>query len=136
MLWGNEEENRKQHGTRGKNISTIKEISEKIEDKKEYYAKISDKIWEYGAEIARIKELKKEGFSIKSNLAGEETAFIVEYGSGKLVMGFLANLMLLPGPRRKQILPRESARRKTSDSKYESVPEREKETKSRFRSHR
>ena len=29
----------------------IKEISEKIEDKKEYYAKISDKIWEYAEPI-------------------------------------------------------------------------------------
>ena len=51
----------------------IKEISEKIEDKKEYYAKISDKIWEYAE--PRFQEykssellqqtLKKEGFSIK-----------------------------------------------------------------------
>ena len=49
----------------------IKEISEKIEDKKEYYAKISDKIWEYAE--PRFQEykssellqqtLKKEGFS-------------------------------------------------------------------------
>ena len=30
----------------------IKEISEKIEDKKEYYAKISDKIWEYAEPVS------------------------------------------------------------------------------------
>ena len=34
----------------------IKEISEKIEDKKEYYAKISDKIWEYAE--PRFQEYK------------------------------------------------------------------------------
>ncbi len=83
----------------------IKEISEKIEDKKEYYAKISDKIWEYAE--PRFQEykssellqqtLKKEGFSIKSNLAGEETAFIAEYGSGKPVIGFLGEFDALPG---------------------------------------
>ena len=82
----------------------IKEISEKIEDKKEYYAEISDKIWEYAeprfqeyksSELLQ-QSLKKEGFSIKSNLAGEETAFIAEYSSGKPVIGFLGEFDALP----------------------------------------
>ena len=34
----------------------IKEISEKIEDKKEYYAEISDKIWKFAE--PRFKEYK------------------------------------------------------------------------------
>ena len=82
----------------------IKEISEKIEDKKEYYAEISNKIWEYAeprfqeyksSELLQ-QSLKEEEFSIKSNLAGEETAFIAEYGSGKPVIGFLGEFDALP----------------------------------------
>ena len=112
----------------------IKEISEKIEDKKEYYAEISDKIWEYAE--PRFQEykssellqqtLKKEGFSIKSNLAGEETAFIAEYGSGKPVIGFLGEFDALPGLSQKADTTERIPEEKTSDSKYESVPEREK----------
>lgn len=72
---------------------------------KEYYAKISNKIWEYAeprfqeyksSELLQ-QSLKEEGFSIRSNLAGEETAFIAEYGSGKPVIGFLGEFDALPG---------------------------------------
>lgn len=83
----------------------IKEISEKIDNKKEYYARISNKIWEYAeprfqeyksSELLQ-QSLKEEGFSIRSNLVGEETAFIAEYGSGKPVIGFLGEFDALPG---------------------------------------
>lgn len=83
----------------------IKEILEKIDNKKEYYARISNKIWEYAeprfqeyksSELLQ-QSLKEEGFSIRSNLAGEETAFIAEYGSGKPVIGFLGEFDALPG---------------------------------------
>ena len=83
----------------------IKEISEEIGSRKEYYAEISNKIWEFAE--PRFQEykssellqhaLKKEGFSVKSNLAGEETAFIAEYGSGKPVIGLLGEFDALPG---------------------------------------
>ena len=83
----------------------IKEISEEIDSRKEYYAEISNKIWEFAE--PRFQEykssellqhaLKKEGFSVKSNLAGEETAFIAEYGSGKPVIGLLGEFDALPG---------------------------------------
>ena len=33
--------------------------------------------------------MKSRGFSIKSDLAGEETAFIAEWGSGKPILAFL-----------------------------------------------
>ena len=110
----------------------IKEISEKIEDKKEYYAEISDKIWkfaeprfqEYKSSELLQQSLKKEGFSIKSNLAGEETAFIAEYGSGKPVIGFLGEFDALPGLSQKADTTERIPEEKTSDSKYESVPER------------
>ena len=83
----------------------IKEISEKIDGKRKYYAEISNKIWEYAeprfqeyksSELLR-QSLKEEGFSVRSNLAGEETAFIAEYGSGKPVIGFLGEFDALPG---------------------------------------
>ena len=83
----------------------IKGISEKIDSKKEYYAKISNKIWEFAeprfqeyksSELLK-QSLKKEGFFIRSNLAGEETAFIAEYGSGKPVIGFLGEFDALLG---------------------------------------
>ena len=83
----------------------IKEISEEIDGRKEYYAEISNKIWEFAE--PRFQEykssellqhaLKKEGFSVKSNLAGEETAFIAEYGSGKPIIGLLGEFDALPG---------------------------------------
>ena len=83
----------------------IKEISEKIDSKKEYYAKISNKICEFAeprfqeyksSELLQ-QSLKEEDFSVKANLAGEETAFIAEYGSGKPVIGFLGEFDALPG---------------------------------------
>ena len=135
MLWGMKKKVGNSMGQEEKYMDEyIKEISEKIEDKKEYYAKISDKIWEYAE--PRFQEykssellqqtLKKEGFSIKSNLAGEETAFIAEYGSGKPVIGFLGEFDALPGLSQKADTTERIPEEKTSDSKYESVPEREK----------
>lgn len=41
--------------------------------------------------------LKQAGFSIKADLAGEKTAFIAEYGSGKPVIAFLGEFDALPG---------------------------------------
>ena len=82
-----------------------KEISEKIDSKKDYYAEISNKIWEFAE--PRFQEyrssellqhvLKQAGFSIKADLAGEKTAFIAEYGSGKPVIAFLGEFDALPG---------------------------------------
>lgn len=72
-------------------------ISEILEQRTGEYTKISDTIWEYAE--PRFQErnssgiqqeyLKSRGFSIKADLAGEETAFIAEYGSGKPVLAFL-----------------------------------------------
>lgn len=83
----------------------IKEISEKIESQKGYYAEISNRIWEFAEPRFREykssellqQSLKKEGFSVRANLAGEETAFIAGYGSGKPVIGFLGEFDALPG---------------------------------------
>ena len=93
----------------------IKEISEKIDSKKDYYAEISNKIWEFAE--PRFQEyrssellqhvLKQAGFSIKADLAGEKTAFIAEYGSGKPVIAFLGEFDALPDFHRRQMQQKE-----------------------------
>ena len=58
---------------------------------------MSDRIWGFaeprfqGSDSYRLQQeyLKARGFSIRADLAGEETAFIAEYGSGKPVLAFL-----------------------------------------------
>ena len=69
-----------------------KEIGATIDQRSSEYTKISDAIWgfaeprfqEYESSKLQQEFLKSRGFSIKSDLAGEETAFIAEWGSGKL----------------------------------------------------
>ena len=111
----------------------IKEISEKIDSKKEYYAKISNRIWEFAeprlqeyksSELLR-QSLKEEGFLVRSNLAGEETAFIAEYGSGKPVIGFLGEFDALPGLSQKADATERIPAEPTQNLKGESEPERE-----------
>ena len=72
-------------------------IAELIEAQRETYTNMSDAIWEYAEprfqekDSSRIQQeyLKSRGFSVKTDLAGEETAFIAEYGSGKPIIAFL-----------------------------------------------
>lgn len=68
-----------------------------IEERKQTYTDMSDTIWEYAEprfqeyESSKLQQeyMKSRGFSVKADLAGEETAFIAEYGSGKPVIAFL-----------------------------------------------
>ena len=115
----------------------IREISEKIDSKREYYAGISNKIWEFAeprfqeyksSELLQ-QSLKEEGFSVRSNLAGEETAFIAEYGSGKPVIGFLGEFDALPGLSQKADAIERIPVEKTQNLKGENESEREKEQK-------
>ena len=81
--------------------SVIQYLADRQDD---FYA-LSDKIWG-NAEI-RFKEkksvedyeefLKKEGFSVEVGLAGLDTAFKAQWGSGKPVIGFLGEYDALPG---------------------------------------
>ena len=72
-------------------------ISELVDEKKQVYAEMSDAIWGFAEprfqefESSKIQQeyLASRGFAIKADLAGEETAFIAEYGSGKPILGFL-----------------------------------------------
>ena len=72
-------------------------ISELVDEKKQVYAEMSDTIWGFAEprfqefESSKIQQeyLASRGFAIKADLAGEETAFIAEYGSGKPILAFL-----------------------------------------------
>lgn len=68
-----------------------------IEGNRQTYTDMSDTIWgyaeprfqEYRSSKLQQDYLESRGFSIRANLAGEETAFIAEAGSGKPVIAFL-----------------------------------------------
>ena len=73
------------------------EIGALVQDRKQAYTAMSDRIWgfaeprfqEYDSSRLQQEYLKARGFSIRADLAGEETAFIAEDGSGKPVLAFL-----------------------------------------------
>lgn len=68
-----------------------------IEGNRQAYTDMSDTIWgyaeprfqEYKSSELQQEYLKNRGFSVKADLAGEETAFIAEFGRGKPVIGFM-----------------------------------------------
>lgn len=81
------------------------EILKRIDETKSVYDDIALKIWNY-AEVgyqevkssALLQEqLKKEGFDVQAGVAAIPTAFVATYGSGKPVIGVLAEFDALPG---------------------------------------
>ena len=76
-----------------------------IEEKREEIIGVSDQIWEY-AELS-LKEfrsanlycetLEKEGFHVEKGISGIETAFSASYGSGRPLIGILAEYDALSG---------------------------------------
>ena len=64
----------------------------------EEFGKISDEIWsfaelglqEFKSSALLINTLEKEGFKVEKGLAGMPTCFVATYGSGKPVIGILA----------------------------------------------
>ena len=76
-----------------------------IDDKKELVAEVADAIWDY-AELSMqevksaalfVKVLKDEGFQVEEGICGIPTAFSASYGSGKPVIGLLAEYDALSG---------------------------------------
>jgi aminobenzoyl-glutamate utilization protein B len=70
-----------------------------------HYATVAKQIWTF-AEVGYLEEkssallqseLKNAGFTVKAGVAGEPTAFVAEYGSGKPVIGILGEFDALPG---------------------------------------
>ncbi len=69
------------------------------------YGGISKQIWDF-AELGYMEEksanlleeqLRREGFDVKTGVAGIPTAFVATYGSGKPVIGILGEYDALPG---------------------------------------
>lgn len=68
-----------------------------IEGQKQAYTDISDAIWEFAesrfeeVESSKVQQeyLRSRGFSIRADLAGEATAFIAEWGSGKPIIAYV-----------------------------------------------
>ena len=75
-----------------------KEIEDKMKDTADYifrHPELSLYETESSAKLAEF--LESEGFAVRWDLAGFETAFVAEWGSGKPVIGFLAEYDALPG---------------------------------------
>jgi aminobenzoyl-glutamate utilization protein B len=84
---------------------TKEEVIKSIDNKYDKYASTAKKIWDF-AEVgfqetqssALLQQtLKDAGFKIESGVAGMPTAFVASYGSGKPVIGILAEFDALPG---------------------------------------
>ena len=81
------------------------EVIQSIENKRDQYIQVASQIWDYAETCfqehrsSRALEslLEQEGFRVQRDVAGMETAFIAEAGSGKPVIGFLGEYDALPG---------------------------------------
>lgn len=85
--------------------STKKQVLEETEKLKDNVHLISQQLWElsetalkeYKSAELLISVLRKEGFVIEEGVAGMPTAFVASYGTGKPVIGILAEYDALPG---------------------------------------
>ena len=82
-----------------------KQIISNIDKQYDKYVQVSQTIWSY-AEVAFLeskssellqKTLKDAGFQVQSSVADMPTAFVASFGSGKPVIGILAEFDALPG---------------------------------------
>lgn len=76
-----------------------------LDSKATHYGDIAKQIWNF-AEVGYMEtkssallqsELKSAGFKITTGIAGEPTAFVAEFGSGKPVIAILGEFDALPG---------------------------------------
>ena len=76
-----------------------------VEDKANLLTDLSDRIWEYAelsmmehrSTAAYLEILRNEGFNVRDNLCGMETAFSASYGEGRPVIGLLGEYDALSG---------------------------------------
>ena len=81
------------------------EVIQKLESTKDFYAGIAQQIWsnpelgylETGSSALLQKTLSDAGFEVKAGVADIPTAFVAEFGSGKPVIGIMAEFDALPG---------------------------------------
>lgn len=86
-------------------VSLQKTVSKLIEQKREKFIALSDKIWdvpelcfeEHQSSAYLRDALEEEGFKVEHGVAGLETAFIGSYGSGKPVVAILGEYDALAG---------------------------------------
>ena len=76
-----------------------------MDAKASHYGDLSRKIWEYSevgyketkSAAAHVAELKAAGFEVQEGVASIPTAFIASWGSGKPIIGIMAEYDALPG---------------------------------------
>lgn len=82
-----------------------------IENSKNKYQEMAHEIWEL-AELGFLEDksvkilsdqLKSAGFTVEHGVAGMPTSFVASYGSGKPIIGFLAEYDALPGMSQKPV---------------------------------
>lgn len=92
--------------TKTSSIQTIKEETlTNIQAKNDTYKQTALQIWNYAELGYKEKQssallqnlLKENGFAVEAGVAGMPTAFVATYGSGKPVIGILAEYDALPG---------------------------------------
>ena len=82
-----------------------KTLLEKMDRRADHYGQISRQIWEapelgykeFKSSALLKDELRRNGFKIEENTAGIPTAFVASWGSGKPVIGIIAEYDALPG---------------------------------------
>ncbi len=82
-----------------------KQIVNNLDKKQQEYADMAMQIWQYAEvgyqEVKSSKllqdKLRGAGFTVEAGVAGIPTAFVASYGSGKPVIGLLAEFDALPG---------------------------------------
>ncbi len=82
-------------------------------DQFERFGQISDAIWsfaelglqEFKSSALLVQTLESEGFTVEKGLAGMPTCFVATYGSGKPVIGILAEYDALPMISQKSMIP-------------------------------
>lgn len=76
-----------------------------LDAKAAHYGDLSRKIWEFSevgyketkSVAAHIAELKAAGFEVQEGVGGMPTAFVASWGSGKPIIGIMAEYDALPG---------------------------------------
>lgn len=105
------------------NLASVKsQAFNDLNAEKDHYKKIALQIWDYaelGYKEVRSStilqdELKAQGFTVESGVAGIPTAFVATYGQGSPVIGILAEYDALPGLSQQAIPEKQPADGKTS----------------------
>ena len=104
-------------------------ILELVEEKKEQFITLSDAIWavpelglaEHRSAGLLIQALEREGFQVERGIDGIETAFVGTYGSGRPVIGLLAEYDALPAARPTNHWRRESPGTAAGTMRWEPV---------------